>query len=331
MLPTMSSYCKNLELKPATHFEHMAVFPLVQEEGPGVSYLTLDEALGLKVIEVTEVSEAGEVPNLRVTNKGETPILILAGEELVGARQNRLVNVTFLVPGRSTLTVPVSCVEQGRWRYEAREFRSGRRLSSPELRAKVHEDVSYSVRERRGYRANQVRVWEDIAEKSARLAVHSDTLAMAALYESYDHRLKEYASQFRRLAGQTGFLAALDGQPAGLELFDTAEHLANYFDKVIQSYALDALDLQRQRPQPSPPPTAEQAASWLTEITNAPVTAHPSLGLGQDLRLEGRGFVGAGLLYGETLVYLSVFARPSDSRPHRAGSRMARPSRRGRF
>jgi hypothetical protein len=331
MQPNISLYLKSLELKPEARFENMAVFPLFHENGPGVRYLTLDEALDLRVIEVTEVSESGEVPNLLVTNKAEIPILILAGEELVGAKQNRLVNATFLVAGLSKLTVPVSCVEQGRWHYQEREFKSEKRMSSPQLRSKVQEDVSYSVRARRGYRANQSRVWEDISAKSARMQVHSDTLAMAALYESYDDHLKDYTTQFPRLAGQTGFLAAINGSLAGLELFDSADHLAKYFDKLIQSYALDALDLKRQTPRPSAQATKEQAESWVTEVKNTPVAAHPSLGLGLDFRLEGKGFVGSGLLHDETLVYLSVFARAAENVQDRSGSSMARASRRGIF
>ncbi len=328
MLLNISPYLKGLELKPEANFENMTIFPLFHENGPGVSYLTLDEALDLRVIEVTEVSESGEVPNLLVTNKAEIPILILAGEELVGAKQNRLVNATFLVAGQSKLTVPVSCVEEGRWSYQERLFKSQKRMSSPQLRSKVQEDVFHSLRERRGYRANQFRVWEDISAKSARLQVHSDTLAMAALYESYDDRLRNYTKHFLQLPGQTGFLASLNGSPAGLELFDTADHLVKYFDKLIQSYALDAIDLKTQKARSSPQASKERAERWVAELKIAPVAVNPSLGLGKDLRIEGKGFVGSGLLHDETLVYLSIFARAEEGRQERSGSRVARASRR---
>lgn len=331
MLSNISPYLKGLEMKPEARFENMAVFPLIHDNGPGVSYLTLDEALDLRVIEVTEVSETGEVPNLLVINKAESPILILAGEELVGAKQNRLVNATFLVAGLSKLTVPVSCVEEGRWSYQEREFKSEKRMSSPQLRSKVQEDVSHSVRKGEGYLTDQFRVWEDISAKSARMQVQSDTLAMAALYKSYDDRLKDYTTQFRRLSGQTGFLAAINGSLAGMEIFDSADHLAKYFDKLIQSYALDAIDLKRQRPRSSSQASKEQAESWVTEVKNAPVAANPSLGLGLDLRIEGKGFVGSGLLFDETLVYFSVFARAVEGERQNSGSRMARASRRGIF
>jgi hypothetical protein len=249
----------------------------------------------------------------------------------VGAKQNRLVNATFMVAGLSKLTVPVSCVEQGRWGYHGREFKSERRMSSPQLRSKVEEDVLYAVREDMGFRADQSRVWDEISAKSARLAVRSDTMAMSAMYESYDDQLKNYLEQFPRSAGQTGFMAAINEKMAGMELFDSPDNLGKYFGKLIQSYALDAIDLKRQEQGQSPQVTKEKAESWMNEVKKAQVTMNPSLGLGEDLRIEGKGIIGSGLLHDETLLYLSVFAKTEDTEQGRPGSHMARASRRGSF
>jgi len=79
-----------------------------------LDYLLLDEALREGLIEVGEVSKEGSVQNLKVTNKSLKMVLILDGEELVGARQNRVVNTIILVQAKYTLLIPVSCVEEGR-------------------------------------------------------------------------------------------------------------------------------------------------------------------------------------------------------------------------
>jgi hypothetical protein len=50
--------------------------------------------------------------------------LIVEGEELLGAKQNRIVNATFLVAGKTEIVIPVSCVEQRRWRYDSESFAS---------------------------------------------------------------------------------------------------------------------------------------------------------------------------------------------------------------
>ena len=95
------------------------MFPLVSRDAAQrrvPDYRTLDEGLKVGGVEITEVSEQGSVPELRVVNRGLHPILIVDGEELIGAKQNRVVNLTILVAPQSKLTIPVSCVEAGRWR-----------------------------------------------------------------------------------------------------------------------------------------------------------------------------------------------------------------------
>jgi transposase len=45
-------------------------------------------------VTVQEVSEGGSVPDLLVENSGDTRVLFLEGEELVGAKQNRILNTS---------------------------------------------------------------------------------------------------------------------------------------------------------------------------------------------------------------------------------------------
>jgi len=53
-----------------------------------------DEALSENLIEIAEKDGDGSVPELRVMNEPPKIILILDGEELVGGKQNRIVNTT---------------------------------------------------------------------------------------------------------------------------------------------------------------------------------------------------------------------------------------------
>src|SRR4029079_2541415 len=68
-------------------------------------YVVLDEALSDGVVEITEVSEQGSVPDLKFVNRGARPVLIVDGEELLGAKQNRVVNLSILVAANSELTI----------------------------------------------------------------------------------------------------------------------------------------------------------------------------------------------------------------------------------
>src|SRR5689334_5862610 len=92
---------------PVRH-EALAVFPLFTDAPSGVDYLLSDEALEAGAVTVEEVSESGSVPNLLVDNKGDSAVLFLEGEELRGAKQNRVLNTSILIAPRSKTTIPVS-------------------------------------------------------------------------------------------------------------------------------------------------------------------------------------------------------------------------------
>ena len=120
--------------EPQTH-ANLTMIPILGHDQTEEDYLLLDEALARGVLKVAEVSGAGSVPELRVENAAEHKVLILDGEELVGAKQNRVVNTTLLIAAASSTVIPVSCVEQGRWDYDSPDFRSELRMMPPEARA----------------------------------------------------------------------------------------------------------------------------------------------------------------------------------------------------
>src|SRR5262245_29681271 len=86
----------------AVQHGNLAMFPLLGGGAGEPGYLTLDEALGLGVAKMTEAG-GGSVPELEFVNEGERRVLLLDGEELLGALQNRVLNLTVLAPAKRTL------------------------------------------------------------------------------------------------------------------------------------------------------------------------------------------------------------------------------------
>ena len=117
----------------------------------------------------------------------------------------------------------------------------------------------------------------------------------------------------------------INGQIIGLEIFDSPENLIKYFEKMIHSYALDAIDLAGQKQQAQR--EKSEPKMWLEEITEMPLMIQPSLDLGQDIRIESEKTIGSGLLNENRLMYLSVFVKGDEQ--GKPGSRMVRASRRG--
>ena len=242
MQSVLQGYLGKVKLGRKQSHRNLAVFPLLSGYTTALDYMTLDEALAGGLIEVTEVSQGGAVPELKVVNKSPRMVLILDGEELVGAKQNRIVNTTILIQAKSTTVIPVSCVEQGRWHYRSPSFSSEERIMSPALRAMKAEHVSRSVRQSGTFRSDQGRIWEEISEKAHRRGTESTTMAMADIYEKERSSLSGYVKHFRPVEMQVGAVFLINGTVVGLDSFGKPETLAKLFKKLVESYAVDAVD-----------------------------------------------------------------------------------------
>ena len=102
--------------------------------------------------------------------------------------------------------------------------------------------VTSSLRASGVRRSDQQAVWNDIAHKSARLAVASNTAAMQAMYERVDHSLDDFVAAFPPADRQVGAVFLVNGRLAGLELFDAPSTWRKLSPKLVRSYALDAID-----------------------------------------------------------------------------------------
>ena len=138
----LSALSSRISLGSAQVFRNLAVVPLLDPSSPAAGWLTLDAALELGVTEITEASEAGSVPQLQLLNLGDAAEFLLDGEELVGAKQNRILNLSILVPGKTSLEIPVSCVEQGRWSWRSGGFSGADRVIYSKLRRSNAEAVT---------------------------------------------------------------------------------------------------------------------------------------------------------------------------------------------
>src|SRR6266545_5506301 len=145
-------------------FESLWLVPPFAAGEPRAEYVGLDEAVAHGFV-VREVDDHGEVNSLLVENPLELPVILYEGEELVGAKQNRILHASMLVGAKSQTLVSVSCVERGRWAYHTREFAPAPRAAHPDVRRASHDG------------AGQAEVWRLLAAKAARLDVQSPTEA----------------------------------------------------------------------------------------------------------------------------------------------------------
>ena len=298
--------------EPVEH-RGIVVAPLFPCRDPRARYLTLEEAVprGLKI---KEVGASGSVPELVVINPLSEKVLLYDGEELVGAKQNRILNVTVLVAIGSELRIPVSCVEQGRWHSVGDSFAPASHAAHPELRRRKAESLRAEPLARG---VSQGEVWDEVREKNLRMRVSSPTGASADAYRRWEEPLVLLERAFPLQPGQSGAVLAL-GDSMCLDYVSRPDAFERLYPRLLRGYMLDALErLDRAR--------GNGVGAFVNEVASAQRTRGPSAGLGEDLRLEAANVVGSGLELDGELLQLSAF---SSARESRSFGRIARPSRR---
>jgi len=301
--------------EPVEH-RGIVVTPLFPRRNPVAPYVTLDEALP-RGLRITETSESGSVPELLVENPTGSVVLLYDGEELVGAKQNRILNVSVLVAAGAKLPIPVSCVEQGRWRqlsssFEAAPFVSNSHLRRIKAQAQAAQPLARGVA--------QGPVWDEVREQQTRMGVSSPTGASRDTRDAHAARLKRLEHAFPAAPGQCGAVLGL-GDRLCIDAVSRPDAFARLWPKLRAGYLLDALERLGGRAT-----SVERISAFVASVGEAAVTRGPSAGLGEDLRLRGPGVIGSGLeLDGET-IQLSAFT--SEDGGARAFGRIAAPSRR---
>jgi hypothetical protein len=308
---SIESFLKQIEIgQPWTHL-NLTAYPLVSRENGSASYRTLDEALETGHFQVEEVSTAGTVSELKVRNELPWPVLLLDGEELIGAKQNRVLNLTIMVPEKSHVTIPVSCVEAGRWHHVSHTFNAADRAQFARGRAKKLAQVTGSLKISGLRFSDQSDVWSEIDCKIARLGGASPTAAMAAIYESSRSRLDDFIAGMPRIERQIGAVFLINGKIAGVDVFDATETFVKFAAKLVRSYAIDALDVletaDASQDAAEQAPNPELVRGFLDQTAAANRTSFKAVGLGQDLRLDGEKVSGAALEVAQLVVHLVAF------------------------
>jgi hypothetical protein len=166
MITTLMKTLENLRIKEPISHGSLHLFPLVGRSCTKGGLALLDEALEEGSLRAEELDESGSVPELRVVNEGSITVLILEADELIGAKQNRVVNSSVLVVADSELVLPVSCVERGRWSYRSSAFSSGDGSPHLSLRRLKSRTVHDSLRRGEGDESDQMVIWEEVERKT---------------------------------------------------------------------------------------------------------------------------------------------------------------------
>ncbi len=304
MNPIVSECLSNLRFGERQVFEGMTVFPILNGAAAGPEYVSLSRALEKAWLTVTEVSEKGSVPNLRVKNAADVAVLLLDGEELAGAKQNRVLNTTVLLAPQTETIIPVSCTEAGRWSYVSAEFYDSGYVAAAPVRRRKLASVTASLEHSGEFCSNQAEVWASIDYMAFRADVRSSTRALRDVFEAKGTRLGEYVKAFALLPEQKGLLACLGAEVLGCDLVSRPEVYAGVHAKLARSYAMEAV---LQAKPPTPAVSEAEARGFLACLQANEERTYPSVGLGADYRYQGQDVLGSALVHEDAVVHLAAF------------------------
>lgn len=295
-------YLSRLDFGEIVRLRNVAMIPLFSSQDSGTIYLTLDEAIGQGSLVVTEVSSSGSMPELRVVNNAGLPVLLLDGEELVGAKQNRILNTSILVKEKSETIIPVTCCEYGRWQYSSPAFAASPEVMPASIRSKKLRYVNDSLRLHREFKPQQRNVWNDIDGVHRRSGVNSFTGAMKDAFDLKAAELEEYINIFQPHPEQRGALFMLGGEVLGFDIVSRASAYKVLHPKLVRSYTLDIGFLPS-----TGASSVEPARSFIKEALRCNESQYPSPGYGLDFRYEGNMVIGSALVHRNEVIHAAFF------------------------
>jgi hypothetical protein len=280
----------------------LTVFPLLGRDC-AAEFISLDQALpqGLRIEEIP----GGEVNNLLVINPTKFFVLLLDGQEVLGARQNRIFDGSFLVAPGTESVVSVCCIERGRWEAsrEREAFRSASHFADPRVRAAQRE--TRSIRHDGTLRSDQRSVWKSIDGVMESTRTFSRTASLSEVQASFAEVEEDLSARIAPVEGQLGVLVYLGGELLGVELLGRADVYRDVHEKLIRGFSLVAAE----RDGEGRGVTLARARTDLERLLAQPVTLEPIPAGSHRVASEADGELsGHGLSQRGALVHWSMVA-----------------------
>jgi len=305
MKSQLSQLINQISFGTPQSYNNLTMVPLLKEEDEKIQYTSLKKALAENLIEITEVNEVGHVPELKVVNKSDEYILIIDGEQFVGAKQNRIINASILIDKHSHTIINVACVEEGRWSYKSKNFGDSDFMLEKNIREKKMMSVLTSLKTANYFRADQGEIWDEVHNFQMKVNFRSKTSSMEDAYKSREKELKDFSKSFQVRPMQRGMLIFVDGKISGIEYLSSKEVFSEYFEKILHSYTAGAFFDQKNVIEQVD--YLDEAKKFLLSLSDSKESKFKSIGLGDDIRLESNSTLASALIVNDEVIHLVGF------------------------
>ncbi len=328
----------SLELLDSQKFKNMEVIPVKINSNNPRDYLTLKRGIRAGFVEITEC-EVSTVGTVLARNNASIPLVLIDGDEIVGAKQNRIMNRSLIIPPKTTMSVSVSCTEQGRWHYgrpginyrPINDYSNESGFDMNDESYDVNQDehfneyrnfdcsdfaADFSTRSNKSRalfedRDCQSTVWNSINELENKTSYKSRTSALNDNYVHHRVKHNEYLRHFRIEYGQSGAIFIINGQIKGFELFPNPSIYQDYHEKILRSYIMEAVANLNSKSYDgifySPRGLFDEIKDFLRELSFSDIRHSKNEGIGRHLKFSNSFGHGALLFDGNDLVHITYF------------------------
>ena len=249
-------------------YKNLTVFPVLSDlPVTRADLITLDEGLRSGKVTITElgadgssrtidqrnVSSGAEVNRLALTNRSGKPLVLIAGEMILGGRQDRIVGHDCIIEASETpVPLDVFCVEHGRWSGGVAFGQSTQGVGGDRSAGKG-EAIMLSaplarpdIREKAQAKKSQEQVWSAVAETVTVNGTSTSTGTLKSVYEDKEvnKKIDAYEQALRdRLSSDSivGVVAAVGDKVISADVFASHSLFQAYWPKMLKSYALEAV------------------------------------------------------------------------------------------
>jgi hypothetical protein len=288
-------------------FNALSVLQFSTDDSDSLDYISGSKAIKENNVKVSEESESGSVNTLVVENFLDRLVFFSDGDILSGAKQNRILNISILLPAKSRSLVPVSCIERGRWSYRTSAFNYVNYHAYKDLRATKAKSVSDNLKKGKKFESNQRKVWQEVSNIYYDCFDSSPTDNLSDLYEKKSLDINEYIRHFQNVEGSNGIAFFINKRIQSVDIFGRNDIYIDYFQKLLKGIGLSALSLKTNNEKNLNLDGAlSMVKSMLNDSSGKIEGKYNSIGLGETDIYESMNYTGFELSYNNALVHLAL-------------------------
>lgn len=251
---------------PVCH-RNLVVFPLYLRKAAEIKedYATLEDVQAKQQVQVSEKDQGGEVNCVEIHNKSGKPIYILAGQVIIGGKQDRVITKDTIVPPGGKMQVEVCCVEHGRWSPQSGQ--SGQAFAGYSY---LNAQSGIKMLAQAKGSSAQEEVWKEVAETVDKLEAETSSGTYKEVLQKTAGSVEDFLKALKALEKDgriCGFVSCVNGKVQACDLFASPKLLAKFRDSLLRSYALDALYAGESKD--APEASLDSVKSFISEMFKA--------------------------------------------------------------